>query len=130
MKANLTRLLLLMSLFFFGISVQAQHLEADPQEGCVVYTPNAFTPNGDGINDFFYLTFKDQCTPARFNLQIIDRWGRLVFETSNYTEKWDGTFEGHNLQSGAYFWVMRTDVNLPDQENQQIEKNGTLLLIK
>jgi gliding motility-associated-like protein len=66
-----------------------------------LYVPNAFTPNGDGLNDIFSaegLFIQD------FSLQIFDRWGRLVYHGTDIAEGWDGTAEGMPAPPGAYAW--------------------------
>lgn len=60
------------------------------REEFTVYIPNAFSPNGDGINDLFFVQGKD-IDPENFELQIFNRWGEVVFETNDITEKWDGS---------------------------------------
>ena len=73
-----------------------------------IYVPNAFTPNGDGVNDVFQ--------PKGFgitiySLKIFNRWGELVFETNNFEDGWDGKFKGRGddiLQDGSYTWMINT----------------------
>ena len=55
-----------------------------------LYIPNSFTPNGDGNNDFFYIQGKGIDTES-YHLTIYDRWGHVVFESSNLYERWNGT---------------------------------------
>ena len=55
-----------------------------------LYIPNSFTPNGDGNNDFFYIQGKNIDTES-YHLTIYDRWGHLVFESSNLYERWNGS---------------------------------------
>ncbi len=71
----------------------------DIKDNLIVYIPNAFTPDGDGINDVWQIEgsgFKDM----GYRLRIYDRWGTLVFETDNPEEAW----EGHS-QNGEYYYV-------------------------
>ena len=73
-------------------------------DNCVLYTPNAFTPNGDGINDKFYpLT---ACTFEHYEFLIFNRWGELIFKTSNQTDKWDGKFRGSDCPVGVYVYLI------------------------
>lgn len=73
-----------------------------------IFAPTAFSPNGDGINDVFYLQGK---TDARvLYLRIFDRWGNLVFQTENgYLNDpntgWDGRTRGQTIEAGAYVFV-------------------------
>jgi gliding motility-associated-like protein len=63
--------------------------------------PNVFTPNGDGINDYFEIKNLDSYISNE--LVIYNRWGRKVYEASNYSNQWDGD----NLNNGAYFYVLQ-----------------------
>ena len=63
--------------------------------------PNVFTPNGDGLNDFYHLSIADG--PADFQVTIVDRYGLKVFESSDPQFKWDGRYQGQALGSGTYF---------------------------
>ncbi len=78
-------------------------------ENCALYElPNAFTPNGDGANEIFTpldgFRFVNQV-----DLKIYNRWGGLVFETSDPFINWDGTDSnsGDELSGGVYFYVVR-----------------------
>ena len=66
-----------------------------------VYFPNAFTPDDDGINDHFKAYGPEN---ALVELQVFNRWGDLVWRTSNLAESWDGTFRGSPAMSGVYVW--------------------------
>ncbi|MEZ4824827.1 MAG: gliding motility-associated C-terminal domain-containing protein [Bacteroidia bacterium] len=71
---------------------------------CTLFMPNAFTPNEDGVNDYFYPVF--QCEINSYQLQIFNRWGKIVFETDNPDEHWDGTSKGSPSPSGVYAWKL------------------------
>lgn len=66
-----------------------------------IYLPNVFSPNFDGINDVFKVYGTDI---IEMHLQVLDRWGGLVFETRNPMEGWDGTTKGKKLSPGIYVW--------------------------
>jgi gliding motility-associated-like protein len=55
-----------------------------------LYIPNSFTPNGDGNNDFFYIQGKKIDTES-YHLTIYDRWGQVVFDSTNLYERWNGS---------------------------------------
>ncbi len=62
------------------------------------------TPNNDNKNDFFTISCANS---SDYSLQIFDRWGVLVYSTSNYTNDWMGIdLEGNEVPEGAYFWVL------------------------
>jgi gliding motility-associated-like protein len=70
-----------------------------------LYIPNAFTPDGDGLNDRFRIVGSDPDIDA--DLQVFDRWGGLVFETSDLSRGWDGLCGNQPCQAGTYIWIIR-----------------------
>ncbi len=85
--------------------------------------PNAFTPNGDGINDTF--TVGDGVF-INFHMQIFDRWGNLIFNSTNPSIGWDGTYNGTPASIGGYAYR----VSFQDAGNTTIQQTGTLVLIR
>ncbi|MFH0864848.1 MAG: PKD domain-containing protein [Bacteroidota bacterium] len=71
------------------------------------YIPNAFTPDGNGKNDFFFPQ-GDWFDPNNYELYVFDRWGEIVFKTNNFSEYWDGKVMGGNkiAQQGVYTWII------------------------
>jgi gliding motility-associated-like protein len=75
-----------------------------------VFIPNAFSPNGDGINDFFSI-FANEDTKIIHQLNIYDRWGELIFIKKDFAPNqeslgWDGTFRGKKSMLGVYtYWA-------------------------
>lgn len=67
--------------------------------------PNAFSPNGDGINDVFKVTYKSL---VKFNAYVFNRWGQELYRwgLSNIDEGWDGTAHGKPVKDGVYFIVV------------------------
>lgn len=70
----------------------------------VLKMPNIFTPNNDGINDFFHP--QEMAYIGRAHLAILNRWGQLVFETDDLQLGWDGKINGEDCSDGTYFWVV------------------------
>lgn len=64
--------------------------------------PNAFTPNGDGVNDVFLPAFRSL---KSYELTIYNRWGRRVFSSSDPAEGWDGREKGRDAAAGTYYFV-------------------------
>jgi gliding motility-associated-like protein len=87
---------------FFPDTIIA-HLE--PQE-YAYYGPNAFTPNGDGINDT-WRPINNVVDIERYELDVYDRWGRTVFTSTDPFEEWDGTFGGSLVPLGVYAYRSR-----------------------
>ena len=72
---------------------------------CEVYLPNAFTPDGDGINDRFLPV--SSCALSEFELMIFNRWGEQLFTTLEPGQGWDGISGGRLAPDGVYVWKMR-----------------------
>jgi gliding motility-associated-like protein len=71
------------------------------EEETTIYVPNAFTPNGDGRNDFFAPVGTNI---NAFEMLVFDRWGNLIFQTNDIAKGWDGTFKGNKCQQDVYVW--------------------------
>jgi gliding motility-associated-like protein len=65
--------------------------------------PNVFTPNGDGMNDKFCVAYKSLVS---FKMWVYNRWGRLVFSSSDPSDCWDGSNGGAKSPTGAYYYVV------------------------
>ncbi len=68
-----------------------------------VYFPSGFTPNGDGLNDGFGI-IGGVGAITNYKLSVYNRWGELVFHTTNPFEKWNGLFKGKMQNSGIFVW--------------------------
>ncbi len=89
-----------------------------------LYIPNTFTPDGNKFNNVFQPIVYDA---LKYNLQIFNRWGMLIFETSNQKEGWDGTYKGEICQDGVYTYLVKyTDI----QTNEKISKTGFVNLLR
>jgi len=86
------------------------------------FIPNVFSPNNDGLNDV--INVHGRCIMT-FNLQIFNRWGEKVFETSSLSESWDGTFRGQKLDTGVF--VYKADGVSIDGQSFNLKGNITLL---
>lgn len=69
----------------------------------LIHVPNAFTPNGDGINDVFRPSL-DGFDVREYTLTIWNRWGELLFTSSEVSQGWDGTYSGLQAQDDVYVW--------------------------
>jgi gliding motility-associated-like protein len=94
---------------------------------CWAVVPTAFSPNADGVNDAFAPLFGVACTVTKYALNICDRWGRVVYTTTDPKASWDGTYNGINADIGVYFWTMEYTAGLPPQQHFQ---KGNLTLIR
>ena len=70
-----------------------------------VFIPSGFSPNGDGLNDVFLV--EGARTNVDFEMQIVNRWGELLYATSNIFVGWDGTINGGLAPTDTYFYFIR-----------------------
>lgn len=76
-----------------------------------LYIPSAFTPNDDGINDYYHISGLN-LTDEDFEFLIYDRWGHIVFQSSVPSKEWDGTVNGKYAPTGTYTYrLLFTDTD-------------------
>ncbi|MBC8173140.1 MAG: choice-of-anchor L domain-containing protein [Chitinophagales bacterium] len=90
----------------------------------LVLFPNAFSPNGDGINDMY--TFISRGDIASFIFMIYNRWGELLFETNVFSAGWDGKIDGSDQPIGSYAYV----ISLTDATGHNFVYKGNFTLVK
>ena len=90
----------------------------------VLYSPNSFSPDGDGINDFFGIRGQGI---TDFQIEIFNRWGQMVFKSHSIDDKWDGTFKNKALPTGTYIYKVKT-TSYGDE--QLLVKSGTISLVR
>lgn len=86
------------------------------------YIPNAFTPNGDGLNDVFKVV---DIGFRYFDMKIFDRWGSLIYTFKDVNDAWDGTINGQKAAAGVY--VYRLEIQGFNEESKKIEGVISLL---
>ena len=91
-------------------------------EGQTVFLPNAFSPNGDMNNDVLYVRGIDI---EKMIFRVFDRWGEMVFESTNIDIGWDGTFRGVQLQPDVYDYYL--DITCVGGLNSIVKGNVTLM---
>jgi gliding motility-associated-like protein len=88
------------------------------KKACYLDIPNSFTPNGDGVNDYFFPRQLLGANISVFHMQIFDRWGQLVFETNRIDGRgWDGKLNGKDQPVGVYIYQISAVINGDHQEN-------------
>lgn len=90
----------------------------------VITVPNIFTPDGDAKNDLFkpVITFN----PSYYQLIISNRQGKVLFESRDFTEAWDGSDNGSPAPQGVYLWILKTTT----PSGRSVTRTGTLTLFK
>jgi len=81
-------------------------------KGCYINIPNVFTPNGDGINDFFFPRSLLSRNVTRFKMEIYNRWGQLIFETKSTSGRgWDGRFNNAEQPQGVFIYLLEAEID-------------------
>lgn len=88
-----------------------------------IYVPNVFTPNGDGINDFFMVYGN---TIETMRLVIYNQWGQELFISTDRQKGWDGTFKGNQSPAGRYSYALEVKA----QSGNKITKAGSFNLVR
>jgi gliding motility-associated-like protein len=91
---------------------------------CNIFIPNAFSPNQDGLNDVFVPRSYGKI--ASYQLMIFDRYGTLIFETEDMNASWNGSKNGHPLESGVYFYFVKGKC----LDDSDFVKKGDVTLIR
>ncbi|MCD4678773.1 MAG: gliding motility-associated C-terminal domain-containing protein [Bacteroidales bacterium] len=99
-------------------SIMVEVYECSP-----LFVPDAFTPDGDGLNDVFIAKGTDI---IEFDLRVHSRTGKMIFETNNINIGWDGRIDGKMAQPGVYFYTIRFVDSLKKVHNL----NGHLTLLR
>ena len=95
-------------------------------ENCdCIFIPNSFTPNRDGVNDYFSST--SRCTISDYSLTIYNRWGEKIFESKNPEIYWDGRNKDKDVAGGVYVYELAYK---PDNKPDRIKQYGHITLIR
>jgi len=96
--------------------------------GSPFYLPNAFTPNGDGLNDTFGPIPRYDYV-NRYHMSIYNRWGQRIYETPDINKGWDGTYKGSPCMLGAYVYrIVYEEFGQQPIESKIVE--GTVILVR
>jgi len=99
------------------------------KEPFLYFVPNTFSPNNDNLNEVFKPVLNGN-DPSYYHFSIYDRWGVLIFETSDPEAGWNGTYKGngtHYVENDAYVWKLQAR---PIGSREKLELMGTLTLFK
>jgi gliding motility-associated-like protein len=117
--------------FNYSLIVSTQYGCADTARGIIYiddipsnYVPNIFTPNGDGVNDNFFIKGKNITNSS---MQIINRWGTTVCSSSDALKGWNGINQNNNASAddGVYFYII--EITLGNNRTYKFNGNVTLL---
>jgi gliding motility-associated-like protein len=88
-----------------------------------IYVPNAFTPNGDGLNDDFFVKW---IGVKEFHVMVFDRWGMMIYESFDPDFRWDGSLHDKVCQEGAYVYVIEASGYL----RESVKRSGSVTLVR
>lgn len=97
------------------------------EDCCQIKYPNAFTPDGDTLNDTFAPYFED-CSFLNYDLKIFSRWGELIFESKDEGVGWDGRVDGKDMSSDVFIWTL--NYQLLDKEGDHFSEKGEVTLLR
>lgn len=125
-----TRTITIVSPGKYHVTVSQNNCDAtdsvNVDEDCYVHIPNVFSPNNDGINDYFFPRQLLARGLTVFKMEIYNRWGQKVFESRTLDGSgWDGRLNGVNQPEGVYIYTM--DVEFKDGQKESHKGNLTLL---
>lgn len=107
-----------------GVAVDAVHVNTELCADHLIF-PTAFSPNGDGQNDYFRPRVFIQVN--NYDIRIFDRWGRQVHYGTDPLEGWDGRYKGKTLPLGGYVWIARYK---RQRDGQPVSQKGTVTLLR
>lgn len=110
----------------------SDQLRVDVDLNRPIYPPTVFSPNGDGINEYFTI-FVGPAVTSIDDLKVYDRWGNLVYQGGNLelnsmTDGWDGTFKAQDLNPGVYAWIAQ--ISFIDNPTVPLTYTGDITLLR
>ena len=87
-----------------------------------LFVPTAFTPNGDEHNDLFVI--KGRFIKS-FQMDVVNRWGKVLFTSNSIEKYWDGKYEGNAIMQGTYYY----HITILGQDNNSFVRQGTIEVI-
>ncbi len=99
-------------------------------KNCYMDIPNVFTPNSDGVNDYFFPRQLLSQNIASFKMQVFSRWGQLLFETDRIDGRgWDGRCNNVNMSEGVYIYMIALKLGTGDVLKEE-RYHGNVTLIR
>ncbi len=93
-------------------------------KSCYIAVPTAFTPNGDGLNDYLYPV--NAYKADNLDFKVYNRVGQLVFHSTDWTVKWDGRIKGEPQDTGIFVWLLSYTNH--DTGKKVFQKGSTTLI--
>lgn len=90
---------------------------------CDVIIPNAFSPNGDGLNDDWHIVYKNI---NKLTLNVYNRWGEMIWQTEDPSMFWNGMNHGHECEIGSYVYYLEAGFD----NGQKIQRRGNVTILR
>lgn len=90
------------------------------EKGVILYAPNSFTPDGNEHNPVFLPIVTSGVDKNQYELEVFNRWGEIVFSTTDTEEGWDGTYKGIACKEGLYSWKITYKTSSSDEKREQL----------
>jgi gliding motility-associated-like protein len=94
-----------------------------------IFIPNAFSPDGDGLNDIF-MAYATSDYIQKFHMLIFDRWGGQIFESNDIMLGWDGSKHGKPLPGGMYTYKITYSIYMSLGDYTDQVRFGTVMLVR
>jgi gliding motility-associated-like protein len=107
------------------VSYQPDHILRD-----AFYVPNCFSPNHDGSNDVFQVFPNPAFELHTFEFMVFDRWGDMMFQTTDVSAGWDGVFRGEEKQHEVYVWYVKAQLTLCDGSIGDYFNKGGVTIVR
>ncbi len=101
-------------------------LYTEARSCCDLLLPDAFSPNGDGLNDMFGAVLSGRISSGGYQLEIYNRWGERVFVSNDISRRWDGMYKGVVAEIGTYHYKITAFC----VEGTQIQRKGDVTLVR
>ncbi len=108
---------------------QSYELSVYNCDACQVQLPTAFSPNNDGVNDEFRVLYNSDCIILSQSLMLYDRWGKLLFQSNNIDNGWDGSLNGQLLPLGVYVYFAQFEFETPDGI-EKMHRQGNVTIVR
>ncbi|MCC7244031.1 MAG: gliding motility-associated C-terminal domain-containing protein, partial [Saprospiraceae bacterium] len=104
--------------------------EEEPLPEDIVYVPNCFAPESNGLNNEFRVAINPHYTLAGFEIHVFDRWGNEMFRSTNPDDSWNGYFRKTMMEPAVFVWYLRVKIQLCSGKIVEVLNTGDVTVIR